>query len=166
MRRMFIIGMATVVLAVPSALALADDDVDEAGPTDENEVVELSDAQMRKAMLIADYFTPDEGETEDEVDTGDDDEDVVDPVLETVLELRSQTGWGAVYKLMLLAQAGVDIEELDGEWGFGRHFKNLTPDQSAAIADAPKNLGQLKKQEREAAKGERKANPGKGKKNG
>lgn len=162
---MFVIGVTTALLGVTAAVAVADD-VTEVEQPEETEVIELSDAQMRKARLIADYFTPDEVKAQDEVDTDDDGEAVVDPVLDTVLEFRSQTGWGAVYKLMLLAQAGVDIEELDGEWGFGRHFKNLTGEQSAAIADAPKNLGQLKKQEREATKGERKGKPGKGKKNG
>jgi len=153
-RRMFVVGVTTVLLAVPGAVAVADDDVDGVEQAEETEVVELSEAQMRKAMLIADYFTPDDVKTEDEVHTDED----VDPVLETVLELRSQTGWGAVYKLMLLAQAGVVIEELDGEWGFGRHFKNLDDDEAALISDAPKNLGQLKKQQRDEAKAERKAN--------
>jgi len=148
---MFVIGMATAALIVPVQVAVADDETAEIEQPDQEEVVELSDAQMRKAILIADYFTP---AATDEDTTADDD---VDPVLETVLELRSQTGWGAVYKLMLLSEAGVVIEDLDGGWGFGKYFKNLTEAESELIADAPKNLGQLKKQQRDEAKAERKA---------
>lgn len=150
MRRIFVIGLTTALITATSAIALADDEAPEAEHEDTEEVTELSEAQMRKAELIADYFAGDEATDEDSA-----------AQLEKVLDLRSQTGWGAVYKLMLLAQAGVDIDEIEGGWAFGKHFKSLVEDE-----DAPKNLGQLKKQQRDEMKAERKANRGQSKKNG
>jgi len=155
MRRIFVIGMTTALITATSAIALADDEAPEAEHEDTEEVVELSEAQMRKAELIADYFAGDEATDEDSA-----------AQLEKVLDLRSQTGWGAVYKLMLLAQAGVDIDAIEGGWAFGKHFKSLMEDEAELIKDAPKNLGQLKKQQRDEMKAERKANKGQSKKNG
>ena len=155
MRRIFVIGMTTALITTTSAVALADDEGSEAEHEDTAEVVELSDAQMRKAELIADYFAGEEPTDEDSA-----------AQLEKVLELRSQTGWGAVYKLMLLSQAGVDIDEIEGGWAFGKRFRSLSDEDAALIEDAPKNLGQLKKQQRDEMKAERKANRGQSKKNG
>ena len=161
MRRMFVIGMTTVFLAVPGAFAVAEEEVEPVDPAEETEIVEISAAQTRKALLIATQFAAGANDT---VEGDDSVSEPVDEVLETVLELRRQTGWGAVYKLMLLAEAGVEIDELDGAWGFGKQFKGLAEEQAELIADAPKNLGQLKKQEREAADGDPELNRGQVKK--
>ena len=143
MRRLFIIGASAVLLGSMVPIALADDT-----PTTDEEVPAervLSEAQMRKAQLIADYFAPDEG-SEGDVTA---EEDTV--TVERIIELRTgvpAVGWGALYKLLLLEAAGIDVDRDEGGWGFGIHFKELRDNGDWPSEDTPKNLGQLMKQQR------------------
>jgi hypothetical protein len=130
MKRWVMLAMVVVLLGAMSAGALADDtDVapDDAGS---ETTKTLSDAQLFKARMIADYFAPSdaagddtgEGEAEEPTETSCDPVESVEPVAEDAVDepptagdlcvqivaLRTgedTVGWGAIYKLMLLSQA-------------------------------------------------------------
>lgn len=154
MKRIFAVVLATVLLGSAAGAALADDEAAESEDTETT--TELSDAQMWKAKMIADYFVenPDD-EVEVEELTGD------------ILEVRTgdpAVGWGALYKLMLLSKAnGMTLNDYlgtmdgDGGWAFGKRFKDLGDDQKDLLIDTPKNLGQANKQAKAEERAERKA---------
>jgi len=78
--------------------------------------------------------------------------------LDQVIELPTGdtvVGWGAMFKLIQLAELGDQslselLAEIDGDdgWAFGKRFKELKDEGYELDDDAPKNLGQLKKQEK------------------
>jgi len=158
MKRIFAVVLATVLLGSVAGAALADDEAPESEDTETTK--ELSDAQMWKAKMIADYFVDDTG-----------DEAAVEAAAEAltgdILEVRTgdpAVGWGALYKLMLLSKAnGMTLTDYlatmdgDGGWAFGKRFKELDGEQKALLADTPKNLGQANKQAKAEERAERKA---------
>jgi hypothetical protein len=82
---------------------------------------------------------------------------------EEVMDLHEDgIGFGALLKLYQLAEAtGVSVEELlasieaDGEgYAFGKRFKELSEEELANLDGIPTNLGQLKKELREAGDGD------------
>ncbi len=151
MKRIFAVVLTTVLLGSVAGAALADDEAPEAEDTETT--TELSDAQMWKAKMIADYFVEDEGD--------------VEALTDEIIEVRTgdpAVGWGALYKLMLLSKAndmslGDYLATMDGDggWGFGKLFKALDDDQKSLLADTPKNLGQANKQAKAEERAERKA---------
>lgn len=147
MRRLFIVALATTLLGSTIGTAFADDEVTEGDGT---ESAVLSEAQMWKARMIADYFIP------EPVDEG-----AAEALTDEIVEARTRepaVGWGALYKVMQLWVAtGTEDETLtdfigmledDGGWAFGKRFKALDDDQRTKLeeADLPKNLGQAQKQ--------------------
>jgi hypothetical protein len=77
---------------------------------------------------------------------------VVDEI--QVLHQEDGIGFGAIYRLALIAQAqGITVDELLGsltidengqyEFGFGQLFKNLGEDELLVLGSFPRNLGQL-----------------------
>ena len=147
MRRLFIVALATTLLGSTIGTAFADDEVTEGDGT---ESAVLSEAQMWKARMIADYFIP------EPVDEG-----AAEALTDEIVEARTRepaVGWGALYKVMQLwvATGGEDesltdfigMLEDDGGWAFGKRFKALDDDQRTKLeeADLPKNLGQAQKQ--------------------
>ena len=147
MKRITIIAIAAALFASTAVIALADDaDVD----TETSETRELSDAQLRKIQLLADYVV---GDGADPADT--------EAAAEELTSLRTGDtviGWGAMFKLLQLAKATdtsladllADIDGDEDGWAFGRRFKELDLNPGKPFDDAPKNLGQLKKQDRES----------------
>jgi hypothetical protein len=150
---MAIIAIAAALFASTTAIAFADDPEVEA---ETGETRELNESQLLKARLLADYFADyivGDGAIGDTTDEG--------AAVEEISELRSGdtvVGWGAMFKLLQLAKAkDVTLSQLlteiagdDRGWAFGHRFKELGEDDPRKIADdTPKNLGQLKKQERE-----------------
>ncbi len=145
MKRLALVAVAAALFASTAAIAVADDtDVD----TETSETRELSEAQLLKAKLLADYSID-----------GDADQEAVDEIV----DLRTGDtviGWGAMFKLLQLAKATeMSLSELlatidgdgDGDddgWAFGRRFRELGLNPGKPLEDAPKNLGQLKKQNR------------------
>jgi len=143
MKRITIIAIAAALFASTAVIALADDtDFD----TETSETRELSEAQLLKAKLLADYSVD-----------GDADQEAVDEIV----DLRTGDtviGWGAMFKLLQLEKATeMSLSELlatidgdgDGDgWAFGRRFRELGLNPGKPLEDAPKNLGHLKKQNR------------------
>jgi hypothetical protein len=147
MRRILIVALAATLLGSTVGTALADDEVTEGDGT---ESAVLSEAQMWKARMIADYFIPEPA-----------DEGAAEALTDEIVEARTgepAVGWGALYKVMQLwvATGGEDesltdfigMLEDDGGWAFGKRFKALDDDQRTKLeeADLPKNLGQAQKQ--------------------
>ena len=147
MRRLFIVALATTLLGSTIGTAFADDEVTEGDGT---ESAVLSEAQMWKARMIADYFIPEPVA-----------EGAAEALTDEIVEARTgepAVGWGALYKVMQLWVAtGTEDETLtdfigmledDGGWAFGKRFKALDDDQRTKLeeADLPKNLGQAQKQ--------------------
>ena len=136
MKRLAIISVAVLLFASTTNIALADD-------ADATETTELSDAQTRKAQLLADYVVGEdaaEGEAEAAVDK--------------IVALRTGSpaiGWGAMFKLLQLAKATdttLDLLVADGledGWAFGRRLKALEQEHKDRLEGTPKNFGQLKK---------------------
>jgi len=135
MRRLVIFAAAIALFASTAAIASADD---------HDSAAELSDAQQRKAELLADYMLHDGA-----------DEAAKEAAIDEIVELRTGdtiVGWGALFKLLQLeAATGVPLStliEADG-WGFGRLFKALEQEQRDRLEGTAKNFGQLKKQAKE-----------------
>ncbi len=157
MRRLFVVAMAAALVVSAAAIATADD-----GVTD-TETTELNEKQQLRAERLADYFGP-------RLAGEDADSDVVDAetteLLDQVVEFRTgdeRVGWGALYKLMLLAEyEGTDLATVaeglradGGGWGFGKAFKELRGDAEwAESSDTPRNFGQWKKQQRQGGGGD------------
>jgi len=151
MKRLILLVALVIAMAVLAPAAFADDtDVDtEGGDTavEMEEEKELSAAQQWKAAMIADYFgsfLPEESADAETVAT-EAAEDLDSRLLPGVLELRAETGWGALFKVMMYAQAtGEDPWSIgpladDGGYGFGNLFKDVEFDGEYT------NLGQLQK---------------------
>jgi hypothetical protein len=194
MKRWVMLAMVVVLIGAMSAGALADDSEATGDDAGSETTKTLSDAQLFKARMIADYFAPSddtsdgtaEGEAEEPTETSCEPAEPVEPV-EAVAEeavegpptagdlcvqivaLRTgedTVGWGAIYKLMLLAQAWeMPLDEVvttlrensdDGGWGFGKSFKQLR-DDDYEWGDTHTNLGQLNKETKAEERAERKA---------
>jgi len=154
MKRLALVAIAVTLFASTAAIAVADDTEVEG---DTGETRELNEVQLRKAELLADDFgdyVVGEGEVGDTVGE--------DAAVAELTELRTGDkviGWGAMFKLLQLAKAEgsslaallADIDTDEDGWAFGRRFKELGDDDPRKLSDdTPKNLGQLKKQERES----------------
>lgn len=157
MRKILTLAVMVALFATMGA-ALADDHVE---GDEVEDSAELSDAQLVKAALLADYFGdrlgPDDGEPADPEDTA-----AEEALEQEIIALRTgedgiTVGWGALYKLLLVAEATdsslVDViaERGDGGWAFGTMLKALRDEDPDWRGDTPRNLGQFKKQQREAA---------------
>jgi len=139
MKRIALIAIAVTLFASTATIAVADDtDVD----ADAGETRELSDAQLLKAKLLADYRVEDDS----------DDAAVEEAVLEITALRTGETviGWGAMFKLLQLEKATdmtlAELVEAKQTSGFGWMFREYGVDKKDG--DTPKNLGQLKKQNR------------------
>ncbi|GMQ98153.1 MAG: hypothetical protein BMS9Abin17_0659 [Acidimicrobiia bacterium] len=179
MKRVTILTTVLLFILSFSAIAFAGDEADDSGDDSASTEVELATAQLRKAQVIADYFAPfyvptGEESTEgtalcteaENVDACEADliAAATGDLTETIVMLRTgepSIGWGALYKLMQIAAArdmtvGELLEEIgqdeDGgyDFGFGQLRKTLSPDEMDTLNETPRNLGQLKKQAREA----------------
>jgi hypothetical protein len=151
MKRIALVAVAAALFASTAAIAFADDTETETDIDETSETRELNETQQRKAEMIAGYM-----------------EDVLadwlepEPLpssLDQVTELRTGdtvVGWGAMFKLIQLAELGeqsltdllAEIDSDDEGWAFGRRFKELKDNGAESDDDAPKNLGQLKKQDK------------------
>ena len=144
MKRLVIISVAVLLFATTATIASADDaDTD----SDTTETGEPSDAQQRKAQLLADYVVGEEAA-----------EGEADEAVDEIVALRTGTpavGWGAMFKLLQLAKATdttLDLllaGDLEDGWAFGRHFKALEQEEKDRLEGTAKNFGQLKKQAKE-----------------
>ncbi len=139
MKRLSIIAIAAALFASTAAIAIADDtDVD----AETAETHALSESQLLKAKLLADYWVDDDA----------DEEAVEAAVLELTALRTGETvvGWGAMFKLLQLEKATdmtlAELVEAKKTSGFGWLFREYGVDKKDG--DAPKNLGQLKKQDR------------------
>jgi hypothetical protein len=171
MKRLIVLVALVMAMAVLAPAAFADDTDVDAGEFEMDRST-LSDAQMWKARMIADYFAgfPPEKVADSEPAAEEADEELDATLLPDVLALRSTTGWGAVFKLMMYAAAiGEDPSDIgpfvdDGGYGFGSLFKDLEFDGEFT------NLGQLQKSYRvkpdKTAKPEKAKPPGQAKKSG
>jgi hypothetical protein len=141
MKRTALIAIAAMLFASTAAIAFADD-------TDAHaEVAETpapNEAQLRKAELLADYWIG-----------GDAESAVREAAVEELTSLRTGDtviGWGAMFKLLQLEKATdwtlEELLEARETMGFGRLFRDYDVDRKDG--DAPKNLGQLKKQQRDS----------------
>ena len=179
MRRWLAPLFAAMLLAAMTTVAMADDDVSEVDDTVEDQG-ELADKQLQRARSLATYFSvilpaapSDEGAddaivgdatgpcTVEEIGESEALDEGAEALCEVLVGLRTgdeKVGWGAMYKLLLLAQGNdVSLTELlaeyaasDDGWGFGKAFKELRDgDDPDWLGDTPKNLGQFKKQERD-----------------
>lgn len=155
MKRWIVALLAAVLAMSMGAVALADDDVETAA----EDTAELNEVLLWRSENLAAYFAPrfaaEDAEPEDvETET--------EELAEQIIEYRTgddRIGWGAMYKLMLLAEYhGEDLTEVadglreEGGWGFGKAMKDLRED-SDYESDTPKNFGQWKKQQRQNASG-------------
>jgi hypothetical protein len=162
MKRIAILAATVALFASTAAVAFADDDA--GGEEAESETTKIVDhtedpfeEQLWQVQLLARYKAGDEAyETdpeaaEDEIAllrTGDD-----------------KTGWGAIFKLIQLyklhelqalndGSTPMTFDEMVAQygeegWGFGKRFKDYEGEDGVSLEDGPKNLGQLKKQDRE-----------------
>jgi hypothetical protein len=161
MRRLFIVALATTLLGSTMGIAFADDEVTDGEDT---ESAVISETQLWKARMIADYFIPEDAEDPD----GD-----AEALTDEVVEARTgepAIGWGALYKVMQLWVATGDEDESltdfiamledDGGWAFGKRFKALDDEQRTKLeeADLPRNLGQAHKQAKADERALKKAN--------
>jgi opacity protein-like surface antigen len=167
MKRMLVVALAAILVATVAGAALADDESPESEDTDTTAV--LSDAQMWKARMIADYFVDEPSEEVDEEATA----AAIDGLTDEIVGARTgqpSVGWGALYKVMQLWVATGDEDQTltdfvtamqdEGGWAFGKRFKALDEEQRTKLddADLPKNLGQANKQAKAEERAERKAN--------
>ena len=155
MKRIALVAVAAALFASTAAIAFADDAETETDMDETSETRELNETQMWKANMIADYMD----ELLAERLEGEPLEPEAPSSLEQVIELRTGdtvVGWGAMFKLIQLAELGDQslaelLAEIDGDddgWAFGKRFKELKDEGYELDDDAPKNLGQLKKQDK------------------
>jgi hypothetical protein len=150
MKRIALVAVAAALFASTAAIAFADDTETETDIDETSETRELNETQQWKAEMTAGYM-------EDVL------ADWLEPEpnfsLDQVTELRTGdtvVGWGAMFKLIQLAELGeqsltdllAEIDADDEGWAFGRRFKELKDNGAESDDDAPKNLGQLKKQDK------------------
>ncbi len=161
MRRLFIVALATTLLGSTMGIAFADDEVADG---EDAESAVISEAQLWKARMIADYFIPEDAE---------DPEGDTETLTDEVVEARTgdpAVGWGALYKVMQLWVATgeedqsltdfIAMLEEDGGWAFGKRFKALDDEQRTKLeeADLPRNLGQAHKQAKAEERALKKSN--------
>ena len=170
--------LAVITVLGSMGAAIADDDVDGG----EDSAIELNATQTLKAQLLAEYFSErlgggtGDGTTETGASAVESDTTPADALFEEIVMLRTGdevVGWGALYKLLLIAEANdttlADVVSEYGEdgWGFGKIFRELrenAEDGTDWRGDTPRNLGQFKKQQREAAESSGPVGSGKAKK--
>jgi hypothetical protein len=154
MKRIALVAVAAALFASTAAIAFADDTETETDIDETSETRELNETQQWKAKMIAGYM--------DDVLAEWLEPEPLPSSLDQVTELRTGdtvVGWGAMFKLIQLAELGgqsltdllAEIDADDEGWAFGRRFKELKElkDNGAeSDDDAPKNLGQLKKQDK------------------
>lgn len=154
MKRIAILTATVALFASTATIALADDDAaeDAVEPDAAELVVHTEDPfeeQLWQVQLLARYRVGDEAE-----------EPALTEAAQEIAELRTgedKTGWGAIFKLLELEKLGtMTLEELlldigDDGWGFGWRLKEARENATELdeSSDSPKNLGQLKKQDRE-----------------
>jgi hypothetical protein len=169
MRRWIVMAMAVVMLGAMSAGALADDTT-EATDDGATEVTRtLSDAQLFKARMLADYFAPVDGDGEaltDEVPAEEPTETSCEPAGDEVVEGASAAdllcgeivalrtgedtvGWGAIYKLMLLWQASQPSEEDLASGAERTTFDDFITDLRETSEDGGWGFGKLFKELRD-----------------
>jgi hypothetical protein len=171
MKRMTILVAVAALFASTATIALAGDaDEGVESEPETSEARELNVAQMQKVNILADYWLSghedgDDPEEGDPAETSDgepaEDEMSIEDEIEALRTGEIVVGWGAMFKLMQLARLHDPemsltdyvrmIKDADEGWAFGRRFKEYSEDETklARPDDAPKNLGQLKKQDRE-----------------
>jgi hypothetical protein len=151
MKRIALVAVAAALFASTAAIAFADDTETETDIDETSETRELNETQQWKAKMIAGYM--------DDVLAEWLEPEPLPSSLDQVTELRTGdtvVGWGAMFKLIQLAELGgqsltdllAEIDADDEGWAFGRRFKELKDDGAESDDDAPKNLGQLKKQDK------------------
>jgi hypothetical protein len=161
MKRIAILAATVALFASTAAVAFADDDAGEEEA--EPETTELADhtedpfeEQLWQVQLLARYKA---GDDADEGETAAAEEEIA--LLRTG---EDKTGWGAIFKLIQLHKlyelnypedgstpmtlAEMVAEYGDEGWAFGKRFREYDSEDRESL-DPPKNLGQLKKQDRE-----------------
>ena len=155
MKRIALVAVAAALFASTAAIAFADDAETETDMDETSETRELNETQMWKANMIADYM--DELLAERLATVLLEPDPLAPTSLDLVIELRTGdtvVGWGAMFKLIQLAELGDQtlaelLADIDGDgWALGRRFKEFKDDGVELDDDAPKNLGQLKKQDK------------------
>lgn len=147
MKRIAVIAVAAALFATTGAVAIAAETETDAG-TSHTRV--LTEAQLWQRDLLAGLFV---GRFVHDV-----------PAAAAITDLRTgdttgtPIGWGAIFKLLQLAEAAEGnlsglLEDVAGDqrgWAFGKRFKDLgwDPSISSGDDDPPKNFGQLMKQDR------------------
>lgn len=147
--------VAAVAMFGSMGAALADDE--DPGTTTQDDV-KLAAIQEYKARMLADFFTDrlvNDGATTEATEGDGADDTLYDEIVALRTGDELTVGWGALYKLLLIAEAtGSPLSDVvamrgDGGWGFGKIFKELRDGESEWRGDTPRNLGQFKKQQRE-----------------
>ena len=164
MRRWFVLTVVVLLVGSMSAVAFADDETpdDDTSTESVDHGAELADKQIQRAHLLAEFFAP-RLPGDDEAAEGaepDDDDAAPEALYEEIVALRTGdtvVGWGALYKLMSLAEYhDQSLEELVGDfegdgWSFGQALKEMRDDgEWQDASDTPRNLGQFKKEQRES----------------
>ncbi len=137
MKRIAVIAVAAALFATTGAVAIAAET-----DTEISETRVLTEAQLWQRDLLAGFFV---GEAVAAITD-----------LRTGVTTGTPMGWGAMFKLLQLADGGdltvllADIDIDERGWAFGYRFKSLDQTHPYWSDDgAPKNFGQLKKQNRE-----------------
>jgi hypothetical protein len=186
LKRIAILLAAVAMFASTATIALADHEVGSDGATEDTEEREINETQQAKAELLAKFLVYDYSEdgapAEAEEPTPQELETAAEELVtttEAIAALRTGetvVGWGAIFKLIqlykLLPIEGEDgyagqtfdmmVKELGDEgWAFGKRFKEYRDDLRKSTDGAPKNFGQLKKQDRaeKSNKGKKSAKP-------
>ena len=162
MRRWLVLTVSLLLVGSMGAVAFADDEAPDGGES-AGSSGELADKQMQRAQMLADFFAPRlPGDVDiadgSEPDQSADDDPAVEALAGEIVDLRAGddvVGWGALYKLLLLAeyreQTLTDVIagfEGDG-WAFGQSLKEMREDDEwQSENDTPRNLGQFKKEQR------------------
>jgi hypothetical protein len=162
MRRWLVLTVSLLLVGSMSAVAFADDEAPEGDESVESSG-ELADKQMQRAQSLADFFAPRLSGDVETVESGEpeeaaDEDPAVDALTGEIVDLRigdEVVGWGALYKLLLLAeyreQTLTDtVAGFEGDgWAFGQVLKEMREDDGwQSENDTPRNLGQFKKEQR------------------
>jgi hypothetical protein len=163
MRRWFVLTIAVLLVGSMSAVAFADDEAPEDDTSTEStdRGAELADKQIQRAHLLAEFFAPRLSGGDEAVEGAEpaDGDTAAVALYDEIVALRTGdtvVGWGALYKLMSLAEySGQSVDDLvaefEGEgWSFGQSLKEMRDDDEwQSDNDTPRNLGQFKKEQRE-----------------
>ena len=153
MKRMTILVAIVALFTSMATIAVADDHVETDAAAEVSEPEDFNEAEVQKLDVLAGFLRADFYVGEETM------EDNQEAAVDQIIGLRTgdyATGWGAIFKLLQLAKASEtsldklleEIAEDGGGWAFGRRFRDIA-DPAEPADDAPKNFGQLKKQERE-----------------